>query len=168
MTPTPDIDVLLPDDETVRARRDALVDELRRAPAPRLVVAPRRLALMLTLSMALGAGAAAAAGVFSADDVKVEAGIGCYERADLHATVSVMPATPDPVAACAELWREGAIDGRTTGDAPPLVACTGQDEPVRVLPSDDPDICARLGFSPLPADYPQATLRATTGAGTAP
>ncbi|HYV15109.1 MAG TPA: hypothetical protein VE972_03740 [Conexibacter sp.] len=167
MAPTPDIDVLLPDDETVRARRDALVDELRRAPAPRLVVAPRRLALMLTLLMALGAGAAAASGVFSADDVKVEAGVGCYDRAALRATVSLMAATPDPVAACAALWREGYIDGRTTGDAPPLVACTGEDQPVRVMPGDGPKTCAGLGLEPLPADYPQAA-RTSSGATTAP
>jgi hypothetical protein len=167
MTPTPDIDVLLPDEDAVRARRDALVDELRRpSTVPRLPIAPRRLVLLLALLLA-ASGGAAATGLFTADDVKVEAGVGCYASADLHTTISVMPATPDPVAACAEVWREGAIDGRT-GFAPPLVACSGQDEPVRVMPSDDPNICARLGLLPLPADYPQATLRATTGAGTAP
>jgi len=168
MTPTPDIDVLMPDEEAVRARRDALVEELRRARAPRVTRAPRRLALVLAVLAAAGGGAAAAAGLFSADDVKVEAGVGCYARAALQADITVMHATADPVAACAELWRAGTVDGTPRAEAPPLVACTATGEPVRVMPGDGPDVCARLGLQPLPEDYSHAVLRTSTGADAAP
>jgi hypothetical protein len=123
---------------------------------------------MLTLLMALGAGAAAASGVFSADDVKIEAGIGCYDRAALQTSIAFADPSTDPVAACAALWRAGVVDGQPRAVAPPLVACTGEDQPVRVMPGDGPEICAGLGLVPLPADYPQAALRMNPGAGTAP
>jgi hypothetical protein len=168
MTPTPDIDVLLPDDETVRARRDALVEELGGTGATRSARAPRRLALVLAALAVAGGGAATAAGLFSADDVKVEAGVGCYDRPALRADITVMHATADPVAACAELWRAGTVDGAPHAEAPPLVACTGKGEPVRVMPGSGPEVCTRLGLVPLPDDYPQAVSRTSTGATEAP
>jgi hypothetical protein len=167
MTPTPDIDVLLPDEETVRARRDALVDELRRARGVRPARTTRRLALVLA-ALLTAAGGATAAGLFSADDVKVEAGIGCYDRAELRTDTAIIGPVADPVAICAALWREGVVDGRPRAAAPPLVACTGKDQPVRVMPGDGPETCAALGLEPLPADYPQAALRTNSGAETAP
>lgn len=105
----------------------------------------------VTALFALSAGGAVAGGVFSADDVAVGAGIGCYETAALDANTTVMSPTPDPVAACAALWRQGAIDG-TGGDAPRLVACSAQDRPALVFPGDA-DTCIRLGLKPLPRDY---------------
>ena len=168
MTLTPDIDVLLPDEETVRARRDALVDELRRgARGARPARSARRLALVLAALLTI-AGGAAAAGLFTADDVNVQAGVGCYDRAALQADTTIMGPVADPVAACAALWREGVVDDRPTAEAPPLVACTGKDQPVRVLPGDGPDTCSGLGLVPLPDDYSQAALRTDAGAGTAP
>jgi hypothetical protein len=168
MTPTPDIDVLLPDEEVVRARRDALVEELRRHRAPRPAPAPRRLALVLAAIVVAGGGAATAAGLLSADDVKVEAGVGCYDRAALQADITVIRATEDPVAACAQLWREGTVDDVPRAEAPPLVACTGKGQPVRVMPGSGPEVCAGLGLEPLPDDYPRAVGRTSTGAAEAP
>jgi hypothetical protein len=168
MTLMPDIDVLLPDEEIVRSRRDALVDELRRgARGVRPARTARRLALVLAALLTV-AGGAAAAGVFSADDVKVQAGVGCYQRAALQADITIVGPVADPVAVCAALWREGVVDGRPVAEAPPLVACTGKDQPVRVLPGDGADTCSGLGLVPLPADYSQAAVRTNKGAGTAP
>lgn len=142
MTRGPDLTPLLPDDPTVRARARALGEEL--APARRRRA--RTLGLALVAAMLLGGGVAAASGLLGAEDVAIDAGIGCYDRASLDADVAVIGPRRDPIAACARVWSDVA-------PPPPLVACTGEDEPVRVFPGTGPAVCASLGLEPLPEDY---------------
>ncbi|HZV72353.1 MAG TPA: hypothetical protein VFF79_01440 [Conexibacter sp.] len=157
MRSTPDISFLLPDDVAVRARRDALVDVVQPARPPRRRQRrTRRIAIAIASLFVLSCGAAVAAHVFSAGDVAVDAGIGCYDRASLDTNVSVIGPTADPVAACAKLWREGAMTAGRRSTAPQLVACTGERQPVRVFPAADAAVCRRLGLVPLPADYAPA------------
>lgn len=158
----PDLEPLLPDADALRRQRQRLVEELQpsdRRSAIRWRRA-RRLALAAAGVFAIGGGAAVAGGVFSANDVAVRAGIGCYDRATLDANVTVLGPTADPVTACARLWREGVVSGRP--EAPALVACTAEEQPVRVLPGSDVATCTRLGLKPLPRDYDAAAERART------
>lgn len=150
MTNKPDISVLLPDEATIAARRRALETEVSTERRSRVVLSPRLLAVA-TVMLALGGGAAWAAGVFSAKEVAVGAGVGCYEGPSLHASAAIFRSAADPVAKCARLWREGVLGGKKNA-APHLVACSGEGEPVFVFPGRD-DLCGQLGLQPLPADY---------------
>lgn len=167
MTPPHDLDVLLPDEATVRARRGALVGELRGASAgaPRRRFGRRRgfgrrLAVTVVALVAAGTAGAAATGLFSAADVDIRAGIGCYSEPKLDAqAISIVGARPDPVATCTLMWRRGQVT-TASRTVPPLVACTSERGPVRVFPSRDPALCARLELRPLPADYARAGTQA--------
>lgn len=158
MNPTLDISSLLPGEEAVRRRREALVESLppadprrpgprrRRRASPKLLVA---LACLLVAS----AGVAVAAGVFSADEIAVGDGVGCYAQPSLRASAAIFAAAADPVAKCSRVWREGVLTGGRSTDVPHLVACTGDGEPIRVFPAGGDGVCGRLGLVPLPADY---------------
>lgn len=159
--PKPDITSLLPGDAEVAARRDSLVGEL----TADLAANPRRrrpgrgfwrsLAVFLVISMA-GVGAAAAAGVFSADQMSIDGGMGCYSEASLNPEViAILGPREDPVAVCAGMWRRGEMVRGVT-EAPRLAACTGPGEPVRVMPGAGDAVCERLGLVPLPSDYADA------------
>lgn len=164
MTEKPDIASLLPDDARLAARRRALEAELgpgRRTPRH----ASRRVVIAVLALLALGGGGAWAAGVFSAEDIAFNAGVGCYEQPSLHGSAAIFHSAANPVAKCARVWREGAlglrlkrlesegkIDRRPGRYSPHLVACTGQNRPVLVFPGPD-GLCARLGLEPLPGDY---------------
>ncbi|HYP55114.1 MAG TPA: hypothetical protein VEQ41_02270, partial [Solirubrobacterales bacterium] len=92
-----------------------------------------------------------ATGVFSADDIAINAGVGCYEKPSLQASAAIFQAAADPVAKCAKVWREGVL-GDEPGSPPHLVACAADGTPVFVFPGAD-DVCDRLGLQPLPDDY---------------
>ncbi len=95
--------------------------------------------------------------VLRADEV-VAAGIGCFDRADLDADVTVVSTTAeDPVAVCTQLWESG--DAGARGEVPQMTACVNEPGAVLVLPSGDPRICAELGLQPLPDDYEAAAKR---------
>lgn len=168
MTEKPDISTLLPDDATLAARRRALEAELgsRRRPPHR--PPRRRLVLAIVALIALGGGAAWAAGVFSANEISFEAGMGCYSEARLNGprlSVTITHAAADPVAKCEKYWREGVVDTglRRLGregkiDYPPkrypphLVACAKPGSAIAVFPGPD-GVCEELGLELLPADY---------------
>lgn len=152
MNSTPDISPLLPDEDTVRARREVLAEAVASSRNGRGPIRARRVLAVATALLVLGAGAAWAAGVFSADDVAVDAGVGCYDRPSLHADTTIFHAAADPVAKCARLWREGVVDTKRGPASPHLVACTGDGKPVYVFPGGD-SVCDRLGLVLLPSDY---------------
>jgi hypothetical protein len=151
MIETPDISTLEPSAAEWDARRDRLGRELRgRAAGRRWRRRIRRLALAVALLAGTAAGAVAASGLLSADDVIVD-NVACLRTPgqDLGDATWV-PTQPDPVAACADLWVRGPVG---EGGAPPLVACGGRDETVRVMPADSDAICGRLGLEPLGPEY---------------
>lgn len=168
MTEKPNISALLPDDETLAARRRALEAELQ-PPGRRISRVPRRRLLVAVVALvALGGGAAWATGVFSAKDISFQAGVGCYSEARLtgpRLSVTVTRAAANPVAKCEKYWREGVVDttlrrlGREgkidypRGEyPPPLFACAGPGSGVQVFPGSE-GVCERLGLEPLPGDY---------------
>jgi hypothetical protein len=152
-----DISVLLPDENTVRARREALVAELQPdGPRRRRPVGTRRLLVAVAALLVLSGGAALASGVFSADDIAVGAGVGCYERDSLQANAAIYISAADPIAKCEKTWREGAMTGGDSTKVPHLVACTAENQPVMVFPGARDAVCERLGLVPLPSDYAPA------------
>jgi len=165
MIDKPDISSLLPDDATIAGRRRVLEAELR--PGRNLLLR-RRLAVAVVALVALGAGAAWATGVFSAEEISFQAGVGCYSEARLHGprlSVIVTRAAADPVAKCEKYWREGVVDttlrrlGREgkidyphDSYPPHLVACARPGDAIRVFPGPDA-VCEELELEPLPKDY---------------
>jgi hypothetical protein len=105
----------------------------------------------------VGKGAPAGAG-------SLDHSVGCYAQASLHADTSIVHGA-DPIATCAELWREGVVDTRLrrleregkieprpNRSSPHLVACAYEGSSVaQVFPAAGPAVCSRLGLVPFPA-----------------
>lgn len=95
----------------------------------------------------VGRGAPAGAGA-------IDTTVGCYARASLHVGTTIVHGA-DPIATCAELWREGVVDTRRRPSSPHLVACTAVNESAaQVFPGSGPAVCRRLGLVPLRAKLP--------------
>jgi hypothetical protein len=149
MIDAPDTSPFEPSAADWDAHRDRLLRELRRPGTRRRRRGPR-LALAALLLAGTAAAATASSGLLRSDDVIVDA-VACLRTPGQDVEQATwIPAQPDPVAACAELWERGPV---AQGGAPPLVACAGRDAPVRVVPAESEAICARLGLAPLGPEY---------------
>lgn len=105
----------------------------------------------------VGRGAPAGAG-------GVDNSVACYDRASLHTDTTIVHGA-DPIATCAQLWREGVVDTRLRRleregklderpdrDSPHLVVCAYEGSSIaHVFPGSGPAMCRRLGLLPLPA-----------------
>jgi hypothetical protein len=82
------------------------------------------------------------------DDVTKPQTVACYELADLEGRAEVLSVEgAGPVAACAELWRQGVLG--PGGSVPPLEECTLASGVPAVLPvTPGRDSCAALGTTP--------------------
>ena len=79
--------------------------------------------------------------------------IGCFATSSAEAggVTDARADGRDPVAICAELWRQGVV-----GDVPvptQLAACVLESGTIGVFPASGTDTCARLGLAVLPASY---------------
>lgn len=111
---------------------------------------PRRLLAGVVLPAAL---LAAGAGYLLTRPVSYATGVACYDAVSLNANIAVPgPGGPDPVATCAQVWREGAMRPGVSV-APAQTACVLNSGAVAVFPSGNPNTCARLGLRALPAAY---------------
>ncbi len=112
----------------------------------------RRLALVLVpTAIVLAVATGFTAYALTREPTQLES-IGCYDRADLSANTTIVNADGrDPVAICAEVWRQGAMDD--TPKPPRLAACVLESGAVGVFPSLGADTCARLGMAGLPPSY---------------
>lgn len=147
---------------TLVRRKSHLLSEIARMEDDGAVVggrSPRRWPLLVLAPAALLVLAATALAVMTREPAEIVGGIGCYAAPDVEASTAVVDADGrDPVAACAELWEEGALPS-ASGDAPPLVACSPpQGEAVWVFPGE-PGTCERLGLGSLPSGYETAATR---------
>ncbi|HEV2758897.1 MAG TPA: hypothetical protein VGV86_04945 [Acidimicrobiales bacterium] len=129
----------------------------------------RRMAPVLVLSSLLGG--AVAYGLLRGEVTKPE-NVACYESADLDAKTAVVSVDEEgPLAACAELWRRGALG--TAGQVPDLVECVLGSGVAGVFPTmPGQDVCRTLelssvttttgvpGTAPQPPPDPGAGLRA--------
>ena len=116
--------------------------------------APRKLVAAGVIVGVLGSGAAVAAlwNTFKPD--RPHEGIACHASADVAVTRAVVIApAADPIAACAKLWRSGAlpdVDGGAATDViPNLFMCVGRGGGLEVFPrlSDVAVTCDDLGLS---------------------
>lgn len=91
---------------------------------------------------------------------KLDMSVGCYERASLRTGTTIVHGA-DPIATCAELWREGVVDTvlrrlEREGKIEPrptryprLVACAREgSSAAHVFPGIGPAVCERLGLKP--------------------
>ncbi len=77
--------------------------------------------------------------------------VGCYAQASLHANTAIVHGA-DPIATCAKIWREGAMDTSRGPSSPHLVACAHEGSPVAlVFPGPGSAVCRRLGLVPFQA-----------------
>jgi hypothetical protein len=124
----------------------ALGDELERAIAARRGRIRRRIAIG-GLGFAIAAtGVAAASEIFGSPEQLATTSVGCYDRADMTAGVSVVSVIDGtPVDECRRVMRTSR----------PLVACADSAHVV-VLPDTT---CAKAGLRPLPAEYSAARAK---------
>lgn len=120
-------------------------------PAPR-----RRLRILVPVLAVTGLLGGTVAYALLRDTVPKPQVVGCYERAHLEARTEVVGVGADgPVAACAELWREGTLG---QGDqVPPLTECLLDTGVVGVFPAPaGPGVCASLEAPPSAPATPTA------------
>ena len=92
------------------------------------------------------------------DDVTTYESIGCFDRSELNANVTVIdPQAGDPVAVCRRLWARG--DVAPTTSVPPLRACVLASGTVGVFPARNGNVCRELGLADLPATYAREARR---------
>jgi hypothetical protein len=148
-----------------------LFDRITSVP-PARVAAPsrrpwrgRRLLPALVATSLLGGAVAYA--VLRKDVTRPET-VACYETADLDASAEIISVgAGGPVETCAELWRRGALEGRT--DAPPLVACVLDTGVAGVFPAAaGVDVCRMLDLTPIAPTPPPPTTTTFLGPGPAP
>lgn len=124
----------------------ALGDELERAIAARRGRIRRRITIGAVGFAVAASGVAAASEFFGSPEQLATTSVGCYDRADMTAGVSVVSvAEGTPVEACR----------RVMGTDRPLVACADSAQVV-VLPDTT---CAEAGLRQLPAEYSAARAR---------
>ena len=139
----------LPPDRDLPARRL----QLRREHLVQEIAASRRRVRPLVLAFAAATVVLSATGfgayALTREPTHVDS-IGCFERADLSSNVAVIgSAATDPVAACAAVWRSGALG--STKSVPPLTPCVLETGAVAVVPGE-PGICEALGVASLSAE----------------
>ena len=117
----------------------------RRHPPP----VHRRLRLLVPALALTGLLGGTVAYALLRDPVPKPQTAGCYETADLQARTEVIGIGREgPLAACAQLWREGVLGAG--GEVPPLTECVLAAGVVGVFPADPGrDVCAALA-GPLP------------------
>lgn len=120
-----------------------------------LTTTRRRRRLVLSLVPAVAILLTAATGFAAYTLLRTEPthleSIGCYDRADMGANVTIV--SPDgrgAVAQCRDLWRQGVV-GKPPAPAQ-LAACVLSTGPVGVFPSSGDQTCERLGLADLSAN----------------
>lgn len=113
----------------------------------------RRRRLVLTLVPAVLVLLTAATGFTAYSLLRTEPShfesIGCYDRADLRANVTIISSDArGALAQCRDLWSQGAM-GTVVPDR--FAACVLSTGPIAVFPSVDDETCERMGLADLSA-----------------
>lgn len=147
LSPVATLSVELPTDDdllaSILASADAALPPINR---------PRRRTRRRWIVAGVGTAALATAAfaVVHRRSPDVPTQISCYGEASASPSEQVgLPAFADPVAACAELWRNGTLG---TDGAPPLSACVTEGGIIAVVPGD-PEVCADLGMAQWVGDF---------------
>jgi hypothetical protein len=118
----------------------------------------RRRMIAVLLPAALLAVAATSYVLLKPTEV-VAAGIGCFDRPDLDASVTIVSTTgEDPTSVCGKLWAQGVVKHGVT-QIPELIPCVNESGAVLVFPADGASLCSRLDLQALPKGYAKAAQR---------
>lgn len=152
--PNSDTDPLLPTQQEYQKRADKLAAFLRSEPKPKKswFRRPGGVASVAAGALLVSVGVAGAAGLFSADDVAVGAGINCYSKASLDSESVGLQPQKNPVMGCEQVWNDNALETADFAGSPELVACATKGSPVDVFPGG-PETCESLGLEVLPEGY---------------
>ena len=116
----------------------------------------RRLFVAASIAALVAAGATAY-GVTRTTGDRVDNAVACHDEPTLRSSVTgILDANGhDPIEVCARsMW------GDLGRPAPNLIACADAEHgQVDVFPSNDADLCNRLGLGPVPADFRAASRR---------
>lgn len=135
-------------------RRDIRSRVLTADRRPLRAVRRRILVVALLVAAAL---LATAAGLYLTREPSDPQGIGCYQAAQLD-TLQVVVGAPSSLhpRECEPLWRDGTLTNPAItpqGEVPQLIGCVTAGGGLAVFPSDDNQLCGRLGL----AGYEQPT-----------
>lgn len=106
--------------------------------------------LLLAVAVTILALAAVAAAVYLTRQPTQISGIGCSEDLSGDAVYVVESTGGLDPQRCAALWADGTItnpDITPPGQIPPLTGCVNDAGTLIVLPTDDQDVCERLGMA---------------------
>jgi len=119
-----------------------------RTPEPAVVRRRRRRRLGVAVALVAILGGAAAWIVTR--PVANPATVSCYAQPALHGTQAGLVGVPLDVESCAPYWENGTLTNPDypPGVAPPLVACVTDVGTFAVFPSEDPNLCEKLGLAP--------------------
>ena len=118
---------------------------------------------LFALGLVAGTAIGVTAYLRSGQPARPEGGILCRAAASLTADATLLQLSADPVAACADEWAAGRIEGSPGGAAtggagvPPLVACIGTGGAIEVFPGE-PGTCAQLGLDEAAASPDSAAV----------
>ncbi len=143
---------------------------------PRTVVSPkkrprRRWFVLIAL---VGVTTGATWVVIHRSSVSDSRNVACYRDLSLNSDIVVVPFDlGNPLEACRQAWESGELQNRKVtpaGSEPPLTRCVLPSGLLGIFPSDDVDLCARLGLdAAAPAGFrpsaPWLAGRAGRGAG---
>lgn len=94
-------------------------------------------------------------------------GITCYATVSLDGHRAEQPGTGalDPNE-CAQPFEDGTLQvpNEPAGTVPPLTACVTDLGGLAVFPTDDPNVCKKLGLAEPPPDQPTSQLQAASAA----
>lgn len=128
--------------------------------------ATRRRVLVVALVTAFALASTAAA-VYFAREPSEPTGIGCYQAATLDAPQFLVgsPSSLHP-SECEQLWRDGTLTNLSVvpkGETPQLIGCVNAVGGLAVFPSDDDQLCDRLGLAryvqPARTDAPKLNIQ---------
>ncbi|MDX2342873.1 MAG: hypothetical protein QNL12_03675 [Acidimicrobiia bacterium] len=85
--------------------------------------------------------------------------VGCYQAPSLDSNVVAIPSGGAlDTNLCVPVWEDGTLSNPEVtpgGDLPPLIGCVNKNGGFAVFPSEDPDLCGRLGLAePDPQSIP--------------
>lgn len=139
-----------PDSPEASALKEKILATRRPGQPPRRHVPRRRRVVVAVAAGLLAIASTATAWVLITRDV-TQPRMACYEAASLGAD-RVGLSNPQTLEAseCAPIWEEGTLTNPAAakpGETPPLTACVTEAGTVAVFPSDDPQLCQRLGLA---------------------